>query len=225
MNTKSRENTSGAEPPEPGTAGAEAGDVKPERTDATRIDGPQAEFISAGDAEYREQETGVKVSFALTEKEARECLKILKPFRAEKRRFAETASALAAAMTALLAGAVTAQGVYFAYGLVLAALAAVPYASALRQRRLAARRIAGEKAVKMGIYPDRIVVRHNGVTRNIPLDGTCEYAERENVLLLFPKETEAQEPVILPLRCAGSGILPEIQGMIFAGAKKRKIRC
>lgn len=214
--------------PEPG------GDGLPARSSAPRDDSPEAErlHLVADDTEaFEDQRTGIEASFTLKEDEIYRCLKRVE-FTGTRRLLSFTGALLLLfPVTLFLAEGVQtgkltayAQAVSWAF---LSLLFLLGPRATIHSR---AKSCADGSGVRVAVYPDRVVTEQGTVRWEIPLDGTCEYVQTENILALVaanpycPGSGGLPRITILPLRCFGPDELPEVQAMIFAGAKPRRKR-
>lgn len=181
-------------------------------------DGSEAEFVADEDAEeFEEQNTGIRLSYSVREKEALQCLLHTGPCRTTGRRaIVETAILGVLAVLFLVQYIVyTKQDMLFFAGislLVIAVIWIVPR-FALKKR---AHEIAQDSEVHLQIYPDVIEVYGKGreCLWEIPLNNTCMCRRIGNLLWIHKPGGKS---LLLPLRCVEPALLPEIQAMIFSG--------
>ncbi|HAH79392.1 MAG TPA: hypothetical protein DCL64_07755 [Ruminococcaceae bacterium] len=223
MSSYTREKTRNSESPERDAQPADDG--HPERSGA-----PRAQMVPDDARAYEEQHTGIRISYRLKEDEVYECLRrILKAKAGGGRPAAARAALLVAAAALGAAGGGSGSGVLYALAAVCAVCAALSALFPLRADRRLAREYAGNAAIRMRVYPDRIQLARDGRVREIPLDGTSECAQIGDMLALYVRDPQApgglgRRLVVLPLRCVDPSALPEVQAMIFAGTRPLKVR-
>lgn len=207
--------------------GNEKNSKPPETREET--EGPHpAELVADGQSGYEEQQTGIKLSYVLREDEIYECLKRSGFLRADGRTFAPEIAGLAIlAVVFLVIGAVTYRGLFYLCAALCAAALAVLGAVPYRNSRVRAHAVADGHTIRMEVYPDRIRIVRGAERREIPLDGTAECAQIEDMIVLYVPEADGRKAgrrmIILPLRCVGPRVLPEVQAMILAGTRPKKI--
>ncbi len=68
------------------------------------------------------------------------------------------------------------------------------------------------------IFPDKIEVTSGGIDREIPLDGTCQSSEFENMFFIF---SEKGLDLIIPLRAVEEDFKADVQAMLVAGTNPK----
>ena len=68
------------------------------------------------------------------------------------------------------------------------------------------------------LFPDKIEVTSNDIIREIPLDGSCESSEFENMIFIF---SQKGLDLIIPLRAVEEDFKADLQAMIVAGTSPR----
>ncbi len=196
-------------------------EAEEEETEEVEWDGSQAELVAdEGAAEYEEQNTGIKLKYALKSKEIFYVL--LKTQYTSARMIS---SALAVVLCAAMAAVFYSQmlttrndslgmlsGVCVVLIILIAALPSVNI-------KLQANRLANGKQIRMKIYPDHIQMGKDDDQWEIPLDGTGERMVFRNLIILYIGE---KNMVILPMRCVDPNLLPEVEAMIFAGTQPKQ---
>jgi hypothetical protein len=223
MSSYSEINETGAKPPEQENS-EPAGDGRPERSTAPRGDAPHQTKLVSDDAEaFEEQQTGIAVSYVLKKEEVCECLK---QTGLVKRNTWLTALPFVFAAVFLAAGFRTGNKILFYTAFAVAGASIGAFAP--RSIGTLAKRIADGSPVYLEIFPDRIEFGHDRKYDEIPLDGTSESARVEETIALIVPASMAKggKPhlVVLPLRCVGRAARPDVEAMILAGTKPRKLR-
>lgn len=216
------------EKPEPG------GDGLPERSSAPRAGSPEQDRprLIADDTEaFEDQRTGIEASFQLEEEELYRSLKRIELCGSRRILSVTGAVLLVCPMALFLAeGLQTGKPSAFLQAVSWAMLSLLFLLGPLFTIHSRAKNCARSGGVRVRIYPDRVVTEQGAVRWKIPLDGTCEYVLAENVLVLAavdPRRPGGIGPArvtVLPLRCFSPDELPEVQAMIYAGAKPRRKR-
>ena len=184
-------------------------------------DGSEAELVADDDAaEYEDQNTGIKLSYILTQDEIFSCLKESGICKTTGRRAVVESIILGALF--LLFGCSYFMGhdknalVFAAISLLLIPIIwLVPYFG-IKKR---ARELADGKEIEIEIYPDVIEIGNGEGYWEIPLDGTCECAQFSNLFVFYPS---GNRMLVLPLRCIEPAVIPEIHAMILAGTRLRE---
>jgi hypothetical protein len=181
-------------------------------------DGSEAELVADDAAEYEEQQTGIKLSYILRQKEILESLK--------KSGFCKTTGTRAVAESVILAILAVAFAVTYilqkdtnslVFGIISLLLIAVIWIVPQQGLKRRAKELTDGKEIHMEIYPDSIVMGENEGRWEIPLDGTVECEQDSNLLLIYFES----RMVILPLRCVEPSVLPEVQAMIVSGTQPK----
>ncbi len=217
--------------PEEEIPGAES-DGLPGRSRAPRAaaTGEERFHLIADDTEaFEDQRTGIEAAFTLEEKEIYHCLK--KVEFCGMRRFLSFLGALLLLCPVLLfltEGLRTGKASAYVQAVSWAFLSLLFLLGPLVTIHSRARSCACGCSVRAIVYPNRIVTEQGAVRWEIPLDGTCEYIQTDHILALVsanpccPGSGGLPRITILPLRCFGPDELPEVQAMIFAGARPRR---
>ena len=85
--------------------------------------------------------------------------------------------------------------------------------------KMRARALADGKNIHVSIYPDEVVIGEGAGAWEIPLDGTSEIEEFDNMLVLFAK---GDRMLCIPLRSIEPAVLPEVEAMLFAGSRPKE---
>lgn len=210
------------------------GDGLPDRSTAPRADSQEAGrlHLIADDTEaFEDQRTGIEATFTLEEEEIYRSLK--KVELCGSRRILSVTGALLLLCPVLLflvEGLQTGKPTAYLQAVSWTLLSMLFLFGPLFTIHSRAKGSADGSSVQVIVYPDRVVTRQGTVKWEIPLDGTCEYVQAENVLVLVaanpycPGSGGLPRITILPLRCFGPDELPEVQAMVFSGARPRRKR-
>ena len=215
MSSHSKENETNSKPPET----------------REETEGPHpAELVTDGNGGYEEQQTGIELSYVLKEDEIYECLKRSSFLRTNGRVFAfEIAGLAVLAVVFLVIGITTYRSLFYFYAASCATLIVVLGVFPYQNNKARAHSSADGHTIRMAVYPDRIQLGRGTKRWDVPLDGTAECAQFENMIVLYvperndPKRRVGQRMIVLPLRCVGPRVLPEVQAMIVAGTRPKKI--
>ncbi|HEX3039629.1 MAG TPA: hypothetical protein VHP54_04995 [Caproiciproducens sp.] len=195
--------------------------IPEEEEENVEWDGSEAELVADEDAsEYEEQQTGIKLGYVLTSKEIFYAL-----FKTQytMRRIALSAAAIvfcvitaATSLQKMRASSEPGMEQLFVACIVLILL--IPGLPLFRML-FQSRQLADGKESRMKIYPDHISMGSEENRWEIPLDGTCERTVFHDLVILYIGE---KNMVVLPVRCVEPSVLPEVQGMIFAGTQPKR---
>lgn len=183
-------------------------------------DGSEAEIVVDDDAEdYEEETTGIKIKYKLKPDEIKRF--ISHSVRYEKNKKAQkkhTVLHIAVVVLMIAMGIVTGSILYAWLALfsvaALTLLWIVPFFSIKRL----VKDISNEEETEVEIFPDKIEVKGKNQTREIPLDGSCESEELDDMIMLFSNNGMN---LIVPLRAVEPEFQADVQAMIFSGAKPR----
>ncbi|OCN01600.1 hypothetical protein A7X67_00440 [Clostridium sp. W14A] len=193
--------------------------------------GPEeSKLVPPDGEEYEEQQTGIELSYSLREEEIYECLKRSSYLHMNRKTSVLVLAALAVLAVAFLAvGIATYRSLFYFYAASCATLIIVLGVFPYQNNKARARSSADGHTVRMAVYPDHIQVGRGIKRWEIPMDGTAEFAQIENMLVLYvaekddPKRKIGQKMVIIPTRCIKPRNLPDVQAMIVAGTKPKKM--
>lgn len=218
MNSKSKEHANSSKPPEP------------EESEHPRVDVQESRLVPPDGEDYEEQQTGIELSYVLKEDEIYECLKRSSYFHMNPKTMILVLSALAIlAVAFLVLGITTYRGLFYFYAASCATLIILLGVFPFQNNKAKARASADGHTIRMIVYPDHIQVGRGIKRWDIPMNGTVEYAQIEDLLVLYvaekddPKRKIGQKMLILPMRCMKPRILPDVQAIIVAGTKPKKI--
>lgn len=190
----------------------------------------QSKLVSAEKEDYEEQQTGIELSYALKEEEIYECLKRSGFFHMNPKTSALVMAGLTIlAAVFLAAGIITSRSLFYFYAASCATLLIVLGVFPYQNNKARARSFADGHTIRMTVFPDHIQVGRGIKRWDIPLNGSAQYAQIEEMMVLYvtekddPKRKTGQRMVILPMRCVKQNVLPEVQAMIVAGTRPKKM--
>ena len=190
-----------------------------------------SEFISDETEECDQEETGIKVAYVLKKEEIYECLKTAGTLKTSGKLYIFINSVFTAlAIAFLIYGKIAGKASFFLLAAVFVSFIVLFGIFPIRINHIRAESSADGHKICMRIYPKHIEVGRGVNKLNIPLDGTAESAEVDNMIVLIlnnedgRKEKKESKMVILPLRCLDPVLLPDVQTAVFSGTKPRKIR-
>lgn len=209
MSSRTTENEKNSKPPEPEDSGPPHPDFQ------------ESKLVPDESEAYEEQQTGIELSYVLKKEEIYECLKnSSRLYRSRKAFLLAMTVPAALAILFLVAGAVTYRGSYYFFAALCVAVIAVLGVFPYRKNLVRAQSAADGHRVRMTVYPDRIEVDRKGGLWEIPLDGTAEFAQIKDLFVLYA----AERILMIPARCIKPRILPDVQAMIVAGTRPRKLK-
>lgn len=205
------------------------GDGSPDRS-RVQWDGSRAEIVADQNEAFEEQQTGVRISYALKKDEIYDFLREEKT-RGKHYNLEITVYAVLTVLlfvqSARLAGQRAASGFFLLLGLCTAALFFAGFLRPVLACRRAAKTGVSDGKTRIAVYPDRIRVGRGKRESEIPLDGSCGCIVTNSVIAIFVPgpgkdqngKQKFSQTLLLPLRCIDPAVLPEVQAMIFAGTK------
>jgi hypothetical protein len=207
MSSSSTENEKNSKPPEP------------EEPVPPHPDCQESRLVPDESEEYEEQQTGIELSYILTEEEIYECLIYSGRLHGNRRTLVLSVSAPAIlAVVFLAAGFATYRDFYYFCAVLCVILAAALGIFPRRKNRVRARAAADGCTTRMIIYPDRIEVDREAGELKILMNGTAEFAQTGNLLVIYAGENI----LIIPVRCIKPRILPDVKAMIVAGTRPKR---
>lgn len=180
-------------------------------------DGSESEFVEDDDAtEYEEQQTGVKINYALTREEIFKCIKHCGINKNVK--ILGEVSLVFLTLLSLILFLKTSQYGFLVFLLLFLGLFFLWSLDILHLflKKLRYKKFSPEKKLSVEIFPDVISIENEQRKIEIPLDGTNYFEEFKDMFLIYlPK----QRVFIIPTRAIEPEILPEIEAMLIAGTK------
>ena len=89
----------------------------------------------------------------------------------------------------------------------------------MRKAKKRADEVAGGKKIEVEIYPDEVVVGSGEGQWEISLDGTSNFEEFDDLMVLF---TPKNAILAIPMRAMEPSVIADIQGMLIAGCIPEK---
>ncbi len=181
-------------------------------------DGSESELVADDDAEeYEIPETGIKISYALTEDEMYKCLYHGRLYKTKgKRAVLQTIVFAAAGMIFLLTYFLT-NSQYNVYNLffgvlcffMIAAIWLVPH---IHMKKLA-KIMADGKTVEAEIYPTHIDIGKDDGAWTVELDGKAEIAEFDGIIMIYDDDRS----FAVPERVIEPEVYNEIKAILLSG--------
>ncbi|MBR0423144.1 MAG: hypothetical protein IJJ04_00665 [Clostridia bacterium] len=180
----------------------------------------ESELVLDDEAEeYEEEATGIKIKYKLTGDEVKNFIKHSESYKRNKEaQKKHTIIQLVVFLAMIVLGFISGSKYYFwiaAFPLV--ALFFIWFVPVVSVKSII-KKILLEKEITVEIFPDKIEVCKDGTEREIPLDGTCECSEYDNLISISSLEGNS---IIIPLRAIESDFRAEVQAMIMAGSKTK----
>jgi len=180
-------------------------------------DGSESEFVEDDEAtEYEDQQTGVKINYALTRDEIFKCIKhcgINKNIKI----LGEVSLVFLSLLSLILFLKTSQQGFLIFLFLFLGLLCFWSLDILhLFLKKLRYKKFSPEKKLSVEIFPDVISIENLTRKFEIQLDGTNYFEEFKDMFLIYlPK----QRVFIIPTRAIEPDVLPEVEAMLIAGTK------
>ncbi len=179
-------------------------------------DGTESEFIEDDDAAvYEEKYTGVKLNYALKASEIFVCLKNFSEYKKKRKKVIVQTVILILLIISFLVTFIKHEEISsIILGSMCVIMLAVIWIVPDLIIRSHAKQIAKGDNIYVEIFPDEIVVGHNGIEKTVLLDGTCRYIEYSNMFIIFPPKDDM---IIIPIRAVEPDFLPDVEAMLLAG--------
>lgn len=190
-------------------------EVEHSADEINEIDDSESELTADNVEEYEEKATGIKLKYVLEENEIIEIFKHTENYQKNCKLQKNSTIVQIILLLMLILLWILRNNIYYGFMTILplgsmGIIWGLPYFSL---KRLAKEFYSGEE-VRLSIFPDRICMEVKDKSREILLDGTAEFEEVIEMLIITPKD---QNTLIIPLRAIESEFLPDIQAMITAG--------
>ncbi len=201
------------------TSGESSGESEDVR-EPGKWDGSEAEIVVDDEAEeYEDETTGIKIKYRLKPEEIRSFIRHGESYKENKKaQKKHTVIQVMVFVIMIVLGVVTGSGYYVwlaAFPVVaLILMWLVPFFSIKKL----VRDVFKDEELEVEIFPDKIEIMGRGENREIPLDGSCESEELDDMIMLFSNKGLS---LIVPLRAVEPEFQADVQAMIFAGAKPR----
>lgn len=184
-------------------------------------DGTEAEFVEDDEAmDYEESYPGIKLSYTIKKEEIIECLRYNSDDGVKgARQIMELGLLVVLAVAFLVSFFITGNTLNLILSLVSAALIVLTFVAPIISIRVGAGRMATAKKMDVEIFHDNIVITSGPNEWEIPLNGTVEMTEHENMIMIFiPRD----RIFVIPVRAIDPDFLPDVQAMLIAGTTPRE---
>ncbi len=183
-------------------------------------DGSEAEIVVDDEVEdYEEESTGVKIKYKLKPNEVRSFIHNSADF--EKNKKSQKKHTLIQSVvfaTMILLSFFTSSQYYLFLALFpLIAILLIWILPYIAVKKLAIDILKSDE-FSVEVFPDKIEVTCFGKVREIPLDGSCESEEFEDLILIF---SNGALNLIIPMRSIEPEFKADVQAMILAGTKPK----
>ncbi|MGN0470774.1 MAG: YcxB family protein [Acutalibacteraceae bacterium] len=186
-------------------------------------DGSEAEFVEDDDfAEYEIPETGIKLSYVLTQDEMYRCLYHSNSFKTKGTRAVVQSIILAVAAVIFFITYFIGENQYGGYniffGIVSLVMIAVIWVVPHFHMKSMAKLLADGKTIETEIYPTHIDIGRDDGAWSIELDGSSEIEEFDNIFMIY---TQKGQNFAIPERVIEPEIYNEIRAILLSGTKPR----
>ena len=195
-----------------------------ENEDNPGWDGSESELVADDDAEdYEIPETGIRISYTLTQDEMYKCLEHSDMYKTKGARAFFSSVVFAVGALSFTWAFFVSEGKYKGYNLFFAIFCLVMIAVVWLVPHLhiksAARLAANGKKIEAEIYPDHIDIGSGAGAWSIELDGSCEIEEFDGIYLIFaPKNRN----FAIPQRVIEPEIYNEVKAILISGARPKE---
>ncbi len=166
--------------------------------------------------EYKEEVTGMKVKYSLTENEVRDYVRFSKKhdkYQKVQKRYVFLHLVL---LVILLSVSVITGSVYYSLaGLFPVTAIIFMYLVPYMNNNITVNKMLREKEFTVDIFPDRLEVQTKSGIREIFLNNVCESTEYNNMVIIFSPEGHG---IIIPLRAIEPELRADVQAIIAAGS-------
>ena len=187
-------------------------------------DGSESELVADDDAEeYEIPETGIKISYALTEDEMYKCLYHSRLYKTKgKRAVLQTVIFALAGVIFLLTYFLTNSqyNVYnLFFGILCFAMVAVIWLVPYWHMKNLAKIMADGKNIDAEIYPTHIDIGKNDGAWSVELDGKAEIAEFDGIIMIYDDDRS----FAIPERVIEPEVYNEIKAILLSGTMPEEI--
>ncbi len=183
-------------------------------------DGSEAEIVVDDEAEeYEEETTGIKIKYMLKPEEIRNFIRHSKNYKESKKAQKKHAVIQSILFVTMITLGFLTGSIYYIWlsALPITALILMWLIPLFSVNRLI-KDIFKSEELEVEIFPDKIEIKSKNQSREIPLDGSCESEEFEDMIMIFSK---GSIKLIVPRRAVEPEFQADVEAMIFAGAKPR----
>lgn len=187
-------------------------------------DGSEAEYVSDDDAEeYEIPETGIKISYALTQEEVYKCLYHSNIIKTKGRRAAVESVILGIAGVLFFVVYFSTRSQYNGYNLffgvicllMIAAVWLVPHWYLKNMARM----MTDGKTVEAEIYPTHIDIGREDGAWTIELDGSAQIEEFDNIIMIVRSDEKA---FAIPERVIEPEVFNEVSAILLSGTEPKE---
>lgn len=192
--------------------------------DSNQWDGSESTLVADDDAEkYEIPETGIKLSFTLTQAEMYKCLKKSDMYKTRGARAVAETLIFVFAGIAFFMAYLKMEEEYKSMNLFFCILCAVmiilvwtvPYF----HLKYLSGKMADGKTVNAEVYQERIDIGSGSGAWSIDLDGTSELAEFDNIFMLY---TPKDQCFAIPQRIIEPELLNDVKAVLYSGTKPKE---
>ncbi len=192
-----------------------------QESEESNWDGSESELVEDDDAEeYEEQYAGIKFGYVLRKEEIFDCLKHTGFFKSNSiRSIVEACLFTILAVMFFILFFVTRNNINLILGVISAGLVLVSMLIPRFFVGFNADKLTTGKKISVEIFPDKIDVTVGGLSRKIPLDGSCAFEEFNELFLIYLPQKNL---FIVPMRAIEPDFLADVQAMIVAGTTPKE---
>lgn len=182
-------------------------------------DGSEAEFVEDDNSpEYEIPETGIKLSYSLTQEEMYKCLNHSNLFKTKGARAVVQSIILAFAAIVFLITYFVTDSSYNSYnlffGIVCLVMIAVIWIVPHLHLKSMAKMMADGKIIELEIYPTRLDIGRDDGAWTIELDGTSEISEFDNIFMIY---TQKGQSFAIPERVIEPEVYNDVRAILLSG--------
>lgn len=184
-----------------------------------RWDGSEAEIIIDDEGEsYEEEDTGIKIKYSLTSDEIRSFVKRSEIYQRNKKVQKKHTVVQSIFFVLMITFAIIFKSRYYAWLSVYAVvfLVLIWLIPVIGVRRIVKKMFFNEE-ITAEIFTDKIEIVRGGQKREITLDGSCDYEEYDNMIIISSPCDGLS--LIIPIRAIEPEFRAEVQAMLLAGSK------
>ncbi len=192
--------------------------------DSNQWDGSESTLVADDDAEqYEIPETGIKLSFSLTQEEMYKCLKKSDMYKTKGvRAIVQTLIFVSASLSFLVAyikldDEFKSMNLFFCIfcAVMTVLIWTVPYF----HLKYLSKKMADGKTVNAEIYQERIDIGSGSGAWSIELDGSSELAEFDNMFMIC---TPKDQSFAIPQRIIEPELLNDVKAILYSGTKPKE---
>ena len=186
-------------------------------------DGTESELVADDDAEeYEIPETGIKLSYVMTEKEMYRCLYNSDIYKTKGSRAVLSTVVFALAAVAFIIAYIYTEGQFKTYnlffGIFCVVMIAVVWLVPHFHIRSMAKIAANGKKIEAEIYPDHIDIGSGSGAWSIELDGNCYLSEFDNIFMISLKDRN----FAIPERVIEPEVYNEVKAILVSGTRPKE---